>query len=199
MQRFPRRVRRSRTRRRQARAGRGNSGALSSGASPGKDGRPPPKDSSTPAREASPVPKDASAQPSAATDPTSSSATQVQRAEVAGEPAVAEIFEREKPVVVVSEAAPSAAIVIRRRGSLDGSTSFVWWDDRRNRDRGRGLHQPRRAHREARRRRADPDDPRADRSRLEARGSRELLCERASRAGRQAPRPCGAGRGRHRG
>ena len=53
--------------------------------------------------------------------------TQVQRAEIAGEPAAAEIFEPEKPVVVVSEAAPSAAITIRRRGSLDGSTSFVWW------------------------------------------------------------------------
>jgi hypothetical protein len=92
-----------------------------------KDSSAAPKDSITPAREASPVPKDPSAQPPAATDPSPSTATQVQRAEIAGEPAAAEIFEPEKPVVVVSEAAPSAAITIRRRGSLDGSTSFVWW------------------------------------------------------------------------
>lgn len=74
-----------------------------------------------------PPPKDASAQPPVAPAPTSLPATQVERVAIAGEPAPAEIFEPEKSVVVVSEAAPSAAITIRRHGSLDSSTSFVWW------------------------------------------------------------------------
>jgi len=114
--------------------GAANSVASSSVAPAPKDPRPPPRESSstpqdptTPAKDASPVAKGASAQPTAAADASQSQATQVQRVAVAGEPVAAEIFEPEKPVVVVSEAAPSAAITIRRRGSLDGSTSFVWW------------------------------------------------------------------------
>jgi len=87
---------------------------------------PPPKDSSPQAREASAPSKDASAQlPAPAAS--SSQATQVQQVAIAGEPAAPEIFEPEKSVVVVSEAAPSAAITIRRHGGLDASTSFVWW------------------------------------------------------------------------
>ena len=124
-------------------SGATNSGATNSGATNSvassiapapKDVRPPPKDSSpapqesaTPAKEAGPVPKAASAQPPTAADANPSQATQVQRAAVAGEPVAAEIFEPEKPVVVVSEAAPGAAITIRRHGSLDAAASVVWW------------------------------------------------------------------------
>ena len=111
-----------------------SSGASSSVAPAPKDGRPPPKDSSpapkdsiTPARETSPVPKDPSAAAPGCNGPELLDGDASATAEIAGEPAAAEIFEPEKPVVVVSEAAPSAAITIRRRGSLDGSTSFVWW------------------------------------------------------------------------
>ncbi len=92
-----------------------------------RDASPPPKDSGPEGAAGSPLPKEASAQPAPVTDASSSPATQVKGAAVAGEPAAAEIFEPEKLVVVVSEAAPSAAVTIRRRGSLDASSSFVWW------------------------------------------------------------------------
>jgi len=97
---------------------------------PPRDSSVAPKDSSAPAKEASPMPRDANAQPPATTPATGTSSsppTQVQHAAIAGEPVPAEIFQPEKAVVVVSEAAPSAAITIRRHGSLDAATSFVWW------------------------------------------------------------------------
>ena len=105
---------------------RASSGGSSDVAPAPKDASPPPKDSSPQAKEASAPPKDASA-PLPATAASSSQATQVQQAAISGEPAAPEIFEPEKSVVVVSEAAPSAAISIRRHGGLDASTSFVWW------------------------------------------------------------------------
>jgi serine/threonine protein kinase len=112
-------------------------GAASSVAAPApRDASPPPQDSRPQTRDASPPANDArqppaatlpSAQPPAQTDASSSPATQVKRAAIAGEPAATEIFEPEKLVVVVSEAAPSAAVTIRRRGNVDASSSFVWW------------------------------------------------------------------------
>jgi hypothetical protein len=54
-------------------------------------------------------------------------ATQVQQPAVAGQPVEPETFAPEKSVVVISEAAPSAAITIRRHGGLEAASSFVWW------------------------------------------------------------------------
>jgi len=109
-------------------------GAASSGAPlapsdgrplPSKDSTQAPKDSSL--TEPNLAPRGTSPQPPAATDASSSQATQVQRAAIAGEPVAAETFAPEGSVAVVSKAASSAAITIRRLGALDGSTSFVWW------------------------------------------------------------------------
>jgi hypothetical protein len=86
-----------------------------------------PRDASAVAKDTAPPPKAASPQPAAATDASSSPATQVQQASVAGKPVEPETFEPEEPVVVVPDAAPSAAVTIRRRGALDASSSVVWW------------------------------------------------------------------------
>jgi hypothetical protein len=71
--------------------------------------------------------KQASPQPAATLDASPARATEVQPPAVTPGPPAPETFEPEKPVVVVAEAAPSAAITIRRSGGLDASTTFVWW------------------------------------------------------------------------
>ena len=92
---------------------------------PPKDASPPPQDTVANARDGASASAATAQPPTAAASPSQS--TQVKQAPVAGQPAAVETFEPEKPVVVVSEAAPSAAITIRRRGGLDAATSFVWW------------------------------------------------------------------------
>jgi len=72
-------------------------------------------------------PKQASPQTSATVDASPSRAPQLEPTVAAAEPPAPETFEPEKPVVVVSEAAPSAAITIRRHGGPDAPTTFVWW------------------------------------------------------------------------
>jgi serine/threonine protein kinase len=104
-----------------------NSAAPNDAGPPPKDASPPPKDTIPKAKDINPPPNDASAQAAPAPAAPSSPTTQVKQPAIAGQPAAVETFEPEKPVVVVSEAAPSAAVTIRRHGGLDASTSFVWW------------------------------------------------------------------------
>jgi hypothetical protein len=92
-----------------------------------KDATAATKDASAATKDAPPPPKVANPQPAAAADTSASPATQVQQASVAGKPVEPETFEPEQSVVVVPDAAPSAAVTIRRRGALDATTSVVWW------------------------------------------------------------------------
>jgi serine/threonine protein kinase len=86
-------------------------------------GAPISKAPSTPPSTASPqAPATADGSPSRAPPPPQPTA-----AAAAAESSEPESFEPEKPVVVVSESSPSAAITIHRHGKLDGNTTFVWW------------------------------------------------------------------------
>jgi hypothetical protein len=94
-----------------------------------KDPGQQPKGAGPVAKDAGLPPKVESAQPAAVAtaDASPPQPTQVQQAAVAGKPVEPETFEPEQPVVVVPDAAASAAITIRRRGGLDAGTSVVWW------------------------------------------------------------------------
>ncbi len=96
-------------------------------AGPPKDAAPQARDASPQVKDTGPPPRVVTPQPTATTDASPSRATQIQQPPIAGKAVEPETFEPERPVVVVSEVAPSAAITIRRRGPLDGNTSFVWW------------------------------------------------------------------------
>jgi serine/threonine protein kinase len=86
----------------------------------------PPNGAATVLNEAAKAPpQQANPPPTLTADANPSRAPQPSAA--AGEPPAPETFEPEKPVVVVSEAAPSAAITIRRHGGTGASTTFVWW------------------------------------------------------------------------
>jgi serine/threonine protein kinase len=87
----------------------------------------PPSGDAAGSKEASAPPKQPSSPPPATTDANASVATQAQPTVAAAGPPAPETFEPEKSVVVVSEAASSAAITIRRQGGTNAGTTFVWW------------------------------------------------------------------------
>jgi serine/threonine protein kinase len=94
---------------------------------PKKEPSPSSTDSTAQAKETSPLPNAAIAPAPAVASSNPAPPTQVKQPAVAGEPVAPEIFEPEKSVVVISEAAPSAAVTIHRRGGLDAPSSFIWW------------------------------------------------------------------------
>jgi serine/threonine protein kinase len=80
-----------------------------------------------PNEPASAPPQPAKPQPTVTADASPARAPQAQPSVAATEPPEPETFDPEKPVVVVSEAAPSAAITIHRHGGSGASTTFIWW------------------------------------------------------------------------